>query len=155
MAMDAGMSNLVGSSSSLSTCREFHSSSIGGGGSREVKALVVDDNRINQMLHHKLLDNLGVKNQVVGNGKEAVDIHVSGKQFDLILMDIDMPVMNGIEATRKLRDMGIRSVITGVSSHTLDHVKQEFIEAGIDEYHEKPLTSAKLLSILKQIKHKD
>ncbi|KAI4329854.1 hypothetical protein MLD38_028193 [Melastoma candidum] len=154
MGIDAGMWKLAGSSSSSSTCRRFHASSLGGS-SGEVKALVVDDSRINQMLHHKLLDNLGVENLVVCNGKEAVDIHVSGKQFDLILMDIDMPVMNGIEATRKLRDMGIRSVITGISSHTLDHVKQEFIAAGIDEYHEKPLTSAKLLSILNKIKHKD
>lgn len=63
----------------------------------KITALVVDDSRINQSIHHKLLNNLGIENQVAGNGKEAVDVHSSGKQFDLILMDMDMPIMNGIE----------------------------------------------------------
>lgn len=63
----------------------------------KITALVVDDSRINQSIHHKLLNNLGIENQVAGNGKEAVDVHCSGKQFDLILMDMDMPIMNGIE----------------------------------------------------------
>ena len=60
-------------------------------------ALVVDDNMVNQVLHRRLLQNLGIENQVVGNGREAIDVHYSGKSFDLILMDLDMPVMNGIE----------------------------------------------------------
>lgn len=60
-------------------------------------ALVVDDNFVNQNIHHKLLDRLGIKNDVVCNGKEAVDVHCSGRNYDLILMDMDMPVMNGIQ----------------------------------------------------------
>ncbi|KAK0583565.1 hypothetical protein LWI29_038251 [Acer saccharum] len=63
----------------------------------KIKALVVDDNMVNQTIHHRLLENLGIENQVVRNGKEAVDVHSSGKYFDLILMDMDMPIMNGIE----------------------------------------------------------
>lgn len=63
----------------------------------KIKALVVDDNMINQALHRRLLHNLGIENHVVGNGREAVDVHCSGRRFDLILMDLDMPVMNGIE----------------------------------------------------------
>lgn len=63
----------------------------------KITALVVDDSRINQSIHRKLLNNLGIENQVAANGKEAVDVHCSGKQFDLILMDMDMPIMNGIE----------------------------------------------------------
>jgi CheY-like chemotaxis protein len=63
----------------------------------KITALVVDDDTINQMIHRRLLDNQGIRNQVVGNGKEAIDVHCSGKNFDLILMDMDMPVMNGIE----------------------------------------------------------
>ncbi|XVF32270.1 hypothetical protein REPUB_Repub17cG0067400 [Reevesia pubescens] len=69
---------------------------------------------INRTIHHKLLDNLGIENEVVVNGKEAVDVHYSGKNFDLILMDMDMPIMNGIKAMRKLREIGIPSVIVGV-----------------------------------------
>ncbi|KAI6694492.1 hypothetical protein NL676_022202 [Syzygium grande] len=106
------------------------------------------------MIHHQLLNILRIENHVVGNGKEAVEIHSSGKKFDLILMDRDMPVLNGIEATRKLQDMGIRSTITGVSSHSLSKERQEFIEAGLDDYQEKPLTAAKLLSVVSKIKCK-
>ncbi|XP_030549473.1 two-component response regulator 24-like [Rhodamnia argentea] len=107
----------------------------------EVTALVVDDDKVSQMIHHQLLKILGIENHVVGNVKEAVEIHSSGKKFILILMDRDRPVMNGIE---KLRDMGVRSTISGVSSHSLSEERQEFIDAGLDDYHEKPLTNAPL-----------
>ncbi|KAI6694491.1 hypothetical protein NL676_022201 [Syzygium grande] len=120
----------------------------------KVTALVVDDDKVSQMIHHKLLNILGIENDVVENGKEAVDIHLSGKKFNLILMDRDMPVMNGIEATKKLRDMGIRSTIAGVSSHSFSKEKQEFIEAGLDVYYEKPLSVAKLLSVVSNMEQK-
>ncbi|XP_012477997.1 two-component response regulator 24 [Gossypium raimondii] len=121
------------------------------GQSNKMTALVVDDNMINRTIHHRLLDNLGVENEVVSNGKEAVDIHYSGKMFDLILMDMDMPIMNGIEATKKLREMGIRSVIAGVSSRAMEEEIREFMEAGLDDYQEKPLTMSKLVSIIHKI----
>lgn len=60
-------------------------------------ALVVDDNRLNRVLHGKLLDVLGVDNWAVENGEEAIKIHCSGEKFDLILMDRDMPVMDGVQ----------------------------------------------------------
>ncbi|XP_038896434.1 two-component response regulator 24 [Benincasa hispida] len=120
---------------------------------KKIKALVVDDDKTNQMIHHRLLEKLGIENQVVGNGKEAIDIiHSFGEaSFDLILMDMDMPIMNGIQATRELRGMGVQCGIAGVSSHTKEKKKQEFIEAGLDDYQEKPLTSLKLLSILNNL----
>ncbi|KAK3415272.1 hypothetical protein EUGRSUZ_H00821 [Eucalyptus grandis] len=121
----------------------------------ELTALVVDDDGVSQKIHHRLLNILGIENDVVANGKEAVDIHLSGKKFNLILMDRDMPVMNGIEATKRLRDMGIGSTIAGVSSHSSSKIKQEFTEAGLDVYHEKPLTVAKLLSVVSKIKPKE
>ncbi|KAL4324159.1 hypothetical protein GQ457_11G003470 [Hibiscus cannabinus] len=123
----------------------------GGQESNKMTALVVDDNTVNRMIHHRLLDNLGIENVAVVNGKEAVDIHCSGKTFDLILMDMDMPVMNGIEATRQLREMGIRSMIAGVSTRSMEREIREFIEAGLDDYQEKPLTMSKLISIVHKI----
>lgn len=120
-------------------------------GRRKIRALVVDDSIVNRTIHHKLLQNLGIENQVVGNGKEAVDAHSSGNYFDLILMDNDMPVMNGIEATRRLRAMGVRSLIAGVTTRSLEQEKQEFVDAGLDDYQEKPLTTAKLVSIIHKI----
>ncbi|KAL4340290.1 hypothetical protein GQ457_08G020800 [Hibiscus cannabinus] len=124
----------------------------GGRKSNKMTALVVDDNMVNRAIHHRLLDNLGIESEAVGNGKEAVDIHCSGRTFDLILMDMDMPIMNGIEATRKLREMGIRSTIAGVSTRSVEHEIREFIEAGLDDYQEKPLTMTKLISIIHKVK---
>ncbi|KDP26430.1 hypothetical protein JCGZ_17588 [Jatropha curcas] len=119
----------------------------------KITALVVDDDITNRIIHRRLLQHLGIENQEVKNGKEAVDIHCPGTFFDLILMDMDMPIMNGIEATKQLRAMGIRSTIVGVSTRSIQEQVQEFMEAGLDGYQEKPLTNAKLISILDKINH--
>ncbi|CAK7329791.1 unnamed protein product [Dovyalis caffra] len=128
--------------------KETATSNIGGSMGTQITALVVDDDRITQTIHCKLLNKLGIENQVATNGKEVVDLHCSGKRFDLIVMDRDMPIMNGIEATRKLCIMGISSMIIGMSSRSLEQETKDFVEAGLDDYQEKPLTSAKVISIL-------
>ncbi|XP_065876303.1 two-component response regulator 24 [Euphorbia lathyris] len=118
-----------------------------------MKALVVDDDNINRRIHCKLLQNLGVEFEEVRNGKEAIDIHSSGKKFDLILMDLDMPILNGIQATKQLRAMGISSIIAGVSTHSMEEQVQvqEFVKSGLNDYQQKPLTTAKLIDILRKI----
>jgi len=64
----------------------------------QLKVLIVDDVEVIRMTHKMLLDRVGIKDHVaVENGKEAVELHNNGQSFDLILMDKDMPVMNGIE----------------------------------------------------------
>ncbi|KAH0908638.1 hypothetical protein HID58_031959 [Brassica napus] len=117
----------------------------------KLTALVVDDNFVNQTMHHKLLDRLGIKNDVVCNGQEAVDVHCSGRNYDLILMDMEMPILNGIQATKRLREMGIESKIAGVTTRANEGDKKEFMEAGLNDFQEKPLTISKLLSILHRL----
>ncbi|KAL1212729.1 Two-component response regulator 24 [Cardamine amara subsp. amara] len=114
-------------------------------------ALVVDDNSVNQSIHHKLLDRLGIQNDIVCNGKEAVDAHSSGRNYDLILMDMDMPIMNGIQATKRLREMGISCKIAGVTTRADEEEKKEFMDAGLNDFQEKPLTISKLISILQNL----
>ena len=63
----------------------------------ELTALIVDDDKLGRMIHQGLLKRAGVKSEAVKNGKEAVDIHSNGQRFDIILMDKEMPIMNGIE----------------------------------------------------------
>jgi CheY-like chemotaxis protein len=65
--------------------------------SKTITALVVDDEGCTRMLHRMLLSRQGIEAVLAENGKEAVDLIRSGQNFDLILMDRDMPVMNGIE----------------------------------------------------------
>ncbi|CAH8272321.1 unnamed protein product [Arabidopsis lyrata] len=117
----------------------------------KLTALVVDDSFVNQTIHQKLLNRLGIENDVVTNGKEAVDVYCSGRNYDLILMDMDMPIMNGIQATKRLREMGIESKIAGVTTRANEGEKKEFMEAGLNDFQEKPLTISKLLSILHKL----
>ncbi|WVZ09043.1 hypothetical protein V8G54_022389 [Vigna mungo] len=119
-----------------------------------LKVLIVDDDKVVRMTHKMLLDRVGVKDHVaVENGKEAVELHNNGQSFDLILMDKDMPVMNGIEATRTLRSMGVSCKIIGVSTSTSNQIYvQEFVEAGLDYFYTKPLTVKILGEILEKIK---
>lgn len=68
------------------------------GGKRNIRALVVDDDTTIRTIHCRLLQNLGIQDlDVAINGKEAIDIHCSGRNFHLILMDLEMPIINGIE----------------------------------------------------------
>ncbi|KAI9377144.1 hypothetical protein POPTR_019G025000v4 [Populus trichocarpa] len=110
--------------------------------------LVVDDDTVVRMVHRMLVTSLGLKVQEAKNGKEAVDLHINGASFDLILMDMEMPIMNGPTATRELRAMGVKSTIIGVTSCTFESVHKDFIEAGLDHCVAKPLTLAQIASFL-------
>ncbi|MED6109984.1 hypothetical protein PIB30_038698 [Stylosanthes scabra] len=119
--------------------------------SHQLTALVVGDDRMLRIIHGKMLNSVGVKNQVVQNGKEAIHLHLSAQTFDLILIDMDMPIMNGIQAIKELRSLGICSIIVGVSARCMESHIQEFMEARLDDYFEKPLNIAKLTSFIHKI----
>lgn len=80
----------------------------------KLTALVVDDSFVNQTIHQKLLNRLGIENDVVTNGKEAVDVYCSGRNYDLILMDMDMPIMNGIQVTSSLYFYSLNSSLLDI-----------------------------------------
>ncbi|XVE90061.1 hypothetical protein DITRI_Ditri20bG0046600 [Diplodiscus trichospermus] len=114
-------------------------------------ALVVDDDPLIRVLHDMYLRKFGLKAQVVENGKMAVDLFHVGATFNLILMDKEMPVMDGAEATKQLRAMGVNSMIVGVTSRDLSFEKEAFMEAGLDLCFEKPLTPEKISFILQEL----
>ncbi|XP_022719780.1 two-component response regulator ARR22-like [Durio zibethinus] len=113
--------------------------------------LVVDDDPLIRKLHDMHLKNFGLRAQVVENGKKAVDLCHVGANFNLILMDREMPVMNGAEATKELRAMGVNSLIVGVTSCGSPNEKQAFMEAGLDYCFEKPLTPDKITFLLQEL----
>ncbi|XP_037497127.1 two-component response regulator 24 [Jatropha curcas] len=80
------------------------------------------------------------------NGKEAVDLHCLGLSYNLIVMNMEMPVMHGYEATKELRDMGVYSAIVGVVSRNEE--AENFMEAGLDGCVSKPLSIEKLAPFL-------
>ncbi|KAE8710310.1 hypothetical protein F3Y22_tig00110324pilonHSYRG00004 [Hibiscus syriacus] len=118
---------------------------------KNLSVLVVDDDPVVRRVHDMLLQSIGIKAHVVENGKEAVDLFCIGLSYDLILMDKDMPVMNGIEATKEIRGMGIHSMIVGVTESDVDSEKREFATAGVDYCFQKPLTPERINFILNDL----
>ena len=111
--------------------------------------LIVDDNLVNQKLMQAILRSVGHRSVVVGNGQEAVD-GVQRQRFDLVLMDLMMPLMDGFEATktiRKLPDCRELPVIA-VTANTLVGSRERAMQSGCNGYITKPYTKADLLQAL-------
>jgi signal transduction histidine kinase len=118
------------------------------------KILVVEDNDINQQLISFMLEMLDIEVEIAENGKDGVDKFKSG-EFDLILMDINMPVMNGLEATQKIIDYEKDSFIShtpivALTANAIKGDKERFISYGMDDYLSKPIDKNDLERVLKK-----
>ena len=110
--------------------------------------LIAEDNLVNQRLLECLLTRQGHRVVVVANGREALDAFVQ-RQFDLILMDISMPEMDGIEATRLMREHEASSAaeripIIALTANAMNGDRERFLSAGMDDYLAKPFTADSL-----------
>ncbi len=120
---------------------------------RELRILIADDNRTNQRVVAKILERAGYKTQVVNNGEEALDA-LDGDSFDLVLMDVNMPVMNGLEATKLYRFTAIGQPHLPIIALTADatpEVAQRCAEAGMDDCVTKPIEPDRLLEIIQKL----
>lgn len=111
--------------------------------------LVVEDNPFNQDLMVAMLKVMDYKAEVVGNGKLALDA-LNEKQYDLILMDCQMPVMNGFEATARIREMENHTPIIAVTAHALDGDRDLCIKSGMNDYMTKPFSKHDLKKIIQK-----
>jgi len=109
--------------------------------------LVVEDNEFNQFLAETYLKRNGAWVSKALDGKEALD-KIQTTHFDLILMDIQMPIMDGKEATSYLRKMGNNTPIIGCSAHALESEKAECIDLGMNVYLTKPFEEEELINII-------
>lgn len=119
-----------------------------------VKVLCVDDNLSNLTLIRALLEELGVEVSTVDNGFKALEA-IGQQAFNVIFMDIQMPQMDGVETTRKIRmlEPGERTPIIALTAHALPSEKQELLRAGMDEYITKPVNEEQLIQILEHHTH--
>lgn len=120
------------------------------------RILVAEDNAVNQRLIVRLLEKRGHTVKLAGNGKEAVDIH-SQEIFDLILMDVQMPEVDGLEATALIREAergGTRKTpIVALTAHAGDSSRKEFLDAGMDDFLPKPVDPERLYRLIDQQSH--
>ncbi|RKX18322.1 MAG: hybrid sensor histidine kinase/response regulator [Candidatus Zixiibacteriota bacterium] len=111
------------------------------------KILLVEDNKFNMILAKKLLDKEGFQVETAVDGQKAVEC-VEASSYDLILMDVQMPVLNGYEATAKIRDMqkisGEFIPIIAMTANAQQGDKEECLAAGMDDYINKPINAKKL-----------
>lgn len=116
-----------------------------------LQILIAEDNIINQKIAIKILTRLGYHPGVANNGKEAVEMTMAGK-YDIILMDVQMPEMNGLEATREIRKTSLETqpVIMAMTANVMQGDRDACLQAGMDDYISKPINLEELLSHLKK-----
>lgn len=119
------------------------------------RLLVAEDGRDNQRLMHHLLARTGADVTIVDNGVEAVRAALEGelaeRPFDLVLMDMSMPVKDGYRATEELRAAGFARPIVALTAHALPEDRERCLAAGCDEYLTKPVDRATLHGILRDL----
>ncbi|WP_242217558.1 PAS-domain containing protein [Shinella zoogloeoides] len=116
-------------------------------GGETLDVLVAEDNEVNQILFTQLLLASGLRFRLVENGAQAVEVFRASRP-GMILMDVSMPVMNGLEASREIRALesgsGHRVPIVAVTAHVLDGDREQCFAAGMDDYLAKPISIEKL-----------
>ncbi|MCB0461540.1 MAG: ATP-binding protein [Flavobacteriaceae bacterium] len=104
---------------------------------KNVKILVVEDNKINQMITKKILNKMNLNCDLIDNGEDAVEM-VKETSYDVVLMDIHMPGISGLEATKRIRSFDKELTIFALTAVTLEDKMQEFDEAGFNDIISKP-----------------
>ena len=120
---------------------------------RPLQVLVAEDNAVNQVLIESILRHLGHQPVVVANGAEAVQ-HAQDAAFDIVLMDMQMPEVDGLEATRRLRALGgrfVRLPVVAMTANARDEDRLACLNAGMDAFLSKPIDFDELAHTLRQL----
>lgn len=118
-----------------------------------LRILVAEDSKTNQMVVKLMLEKAGHHVVVVNNGQEAIDIITQKKHiFDLVLMDMSMPILCGIDATKELRKKGHNLPIIALTANAMSEDRDKCITAGMNDFLTKPIRSAILKQVLQKIK---
>ncbi len=113
------------------------------------KILVAEDNKINQLVTKNLLKTIGCNCVIVENGAEAVEV-LKKQSFDLILMDINMPILDGMEATLEIRKFDSTTPIVALTASELSEIEEECRQAGMNDLINKPFNKVDLRNIIQR-----
>jgi CheY-like chemotaxis protein len=118
----------------------------------EMRVLLVEDHPVNRTLAMALLDKLGQRVEVAENGRQAVDL-VSTNSYDVILMDVQMPVLDGIAATREIRNLALpmQPRIVALTANAYSRDRETCLAAGMDDFLSKPFRLQELRDKLQQV----
>ncbi len=127
-----------------SDCREDTENEV-----RALRILMAEDNPVNRKVALSMLKRLGYRADVAENGLEVLKA-LQERPYDVVLMDVQMPEMDGLEATRRIRDSGLTTPIIAMTAHAMDGDRDECLEAGMNEYISKPIKMEELARILEE-----
>ena len=118
------------------------------------RVLIVDDDRLSRTLTMEFLAKVGIQADETSSGLSALEI-LAGKPYDLVLMDVQMPGIDGLETTRRLRHAeaptGKHTLVVALTANSSPSARQTCLEAGADEYLAKPFTPASLLEVVRRL----
>jgi CheY-like chemotaxis protein len=115
-----------------------------------LRILVADDNAINRRVAELMLKHAGFTVDMASDGSEAVEAHTS-RPYDVILMDSQMPVMDGFEATRRIRQLDQpQPVIIAITANALSGERERCLSLGMDDYVSKPFTAEQLRTVVRK-----
>jgi len=112
--------------------------------------LVVEDTKTNQMVIQLMLSRLGYNVALADNGEQAVSLVKNNEQYDLVFMDISMPVMDGIEATQRIRANNVNVPIIALTAHTMDDDKEKCLNAGMNDFVLKPMRINEISQVIEK-----
>jgi signal transduction histidine kinase/CheY-like chemotaxis protein len=118
-----------------------------------LRILLAEDNAVNQKLAIKLLSQMGYRADVAGNGLEAIEA-IERQKYDVVLMDVQMPEMDGLEASRQICarwPRGVRPRIVAMTANAMQGDRERCFEAGMDDYVSKPVRVGELISALERV----
>jgi signal transduction histidine kinase/DNA-binding response OmpR family regulator len=121
--------------------------------SRQLRVLLAEDHKINQRLAIMLLRGADHQVEIAENGEEAVSAVVKG-DFDVVLMDVQMPVLDGVQATKQIRVLPspkCKIPIVALTAHAMAGAREEYLAAGMDDYLSKPLEPEALFAVLARL----
>ena len=113
--------------------------------------LVVEDNQISFKLIHAVLTQVRTNVVHATNGKKAIEACASGAHFDMVLMDMQMPEVDGLEATRRIKQIRPELPIIATTANTYDETAQACMEAGCDGFLTKPLQFRKMFELMQSL----
>ncbi|KZZ68487.1 hypothetical protein A3763_14240 [Oleiphilus sp. HI0128] len=114
-----------------------------------VRVLIVDDVEMNCVMLEALLNSLGISNcEVERDGLDAVNRIKQDDNFDILLMDVRMPIMNGLDATRQIRELGYDKPVIALTANAFEEDQEGCLEAGMEHFLAKPLRLEDLQSVL-------
>jgi signal transduction histidine kinase/DNA-binding response OmpR family regulator len=126
---------------------------------RRLRILLAEDNFINQAVATRVFEKLGHSLMIANNGKEALTLLDQQNNFDLVMMDIQMPEMDGIEATRQIREKeaktGEHIPIIAMTAYAMTGDKERFLSAGMDGYVSKPISTTELQAAITSVLNLD